>query len=293
MELFYQQLVNAFVISSVYALIAVGYNLIYGVLRFINFAHGNIMTIGAYTALFSLTFLYLPFQLAIILALLASALVALLSERVAYRPLREHNAPKLNLLITSVGVALLIENAIVVFFSADFFTFPAIFANTFVDLKFAKIIPVDLTIIAVSIALMIGLNWFVSKTKTGKAIRAISQDTDAAALMGIDTNRGIFWAFFISGIMAGTAGILVGLKFTVNPFMGQFFGLKAFIAAIIGGIGSIPGAYAGSFLIGFLEVFVAAYLSSNYRDAIAFLAMVIILLVRPSGLLGRAVKEKV
>lgn len=294
MGIILQHLVNGLAIGSVYALIAVGYTLIYGTLRFINFAHGNILTIGVYAAFFSLLSFHLPFPLGLLIALATAGLAAVLTEKIAYKPLREREAPQLNLLITSVGISLLIENSIVVFFSADFHMFPQVIPVAPIALGAgANVAPVELWIMGVAVTITGLLTYIVLGTKTGLAMRALSADREASALQGVNTNSIISWAFLISGLMASAAGILVGIKFTVNPFLGSLFGTKAFIAAIIGGISSIPGAYLGGFLIGFLETFVAAYVSTNYRDVFGFGILILMLLVRPWGLLGRSLHEKV
>lgn len=288
-----QQLWNGIAIGSVYALVAVGYTLVFGVLRFINFAHGSVLTIGAYIALFSVLRHILPFPLAFALSLVLSGLFSTQVEQRAYRPLRLKGAPKLNLLITSIGVSLLVENTIVVFLSADFHVFPKVLSTEPISLGSVKIPPVDILLVGAAVVLMIGLAYFVNFTLTGLSIKAVAQDRDAAALMGINVNRTIAVTFFTAGVMASAAGVLIGMKFNVNPYLGGLFGLKSFAAAVVGGIGSVPGSYLGGYLIGLLETLGAGYVSSNYKDAISFILLVLVLLFKPSGLLGKGVQEKV
>ncbi|NPV71458.1 MAG: branched-chain amino acid ABC transporter permease [Firmicutes bacterium] len=294
MKEFTQQLLNGLAIGSVYALVAVGYTLVFGVLRFINFAHGSVLTFAAYVSLFGMLALKLPFAVAFGGSLVVSGLFSIMVERQAYRPLRLQGAPNLNLLITSIGVSLLVENAIIVFYSADFFVFPKVLSSSTISLGgVATIPPVDLLLTGVAITLMVLLYVFVNYTKMGVAIQALAYDRDAAALMGININLAIAYTFFIAGTMASAAGVLIGMKFNVNPYLGGLFGVKSFAAAVVGGIGSIPGSYLGGYLIGILETMGAGYVSSNYKDAIAFVLLVLILLFKPSGLLGRGLQEKV
>lgn len=288
-----QQLWNGLAIGSVYALVAVGYTLVFGVLKFINFAHGSVLTLGAYVALLTTLPRVVPFPVAFALSMVFSGLFAMLTEMRAYRPLREKGAPRLNLLITSIGVSLLVENTIVVFFSADFHMFPRILPGEPIKLASVMFPSVDLVLVGAAVALMSALSYFVNRTLMGMSIRALAMDRDAAALMGINVNRTIGYTFFIAGVLASAAGVLIGLKFNVNPYLGGLFGLKSFAAAVVGGIGSIPGAYLGGYLIGFLETLGAGYVSSNYKDAVAFVLLVLVLLFKPSGLLGKGIQEKV
>ncbi len=294
MKEFTQQLFNGLAIGSVYALVAVGYTLVFGVLRFINFAHGSVLTFAAYVGLFTILMFRIPFPVAFGISLVMSGLFSIAIERQAYRPLRLRGSPNLNLLITSIGVSLLVENAIVVFYSADFFVFPKVLPSSTLSLfGVATLPPIDLLLTGVAVGLMAALYVFVNFSKTGVAIQALAYDRDAAALMGININLAIAYTFFIAGVMASAAGVLIGIKFNVNPYLGGLFGVKSFAAAVVGGIGSIPGSYIGGYLIGILETMGAGYISSNYKDAIAFVLLVLILLFKPSGLLGRGIQEKV
>ncbi len=288
-----QQLWNGLAIGSVYALVAVGYTLVFGVLKFINFAHGSVLTVGAYIAMYAVLSRFLSFPLAFGLSLVLSGFFAMQTEQRAYRPLRLKGAPRLNLLITSIGVSLLVENFIVVFVSADFHPFPRVLPVSSAVAGPIRIPPADFLLVGMGLLLMFGLSYFVNYTLTGLSIKAVAQDRDAAALMGINTNKTISLTFFIAGLMASAAGVSIGLKFNVNPYLGGLFGLKSFAAAVIGGIGSVPGAYLGGYLIGFLETLGAAYISSNYKDAISFVLLVLVLLFMPTGFLGKSTQEKV
>jgi branched-chain amino acid transport system permease protein len=288
-----QQLWNGLAIGSVYSLVAVGYTLVFGVLKFINFAHGSVLTVGAYIALYSVLRHWLPFPLAFGLSLVLSGFFAMQTEQRAYRPLRLKGAPKLNLLITSIGVSLLVENFLVVFVSADFQPFPRVMSTTPLTVAGMMIPPNDLLLVGTGLLLMFALSYFVNFTLTGLSIKAVALDRDAAALMGINTDKTISLTFFIAGLMASAAGVLIGMKFNVNPYLGGLFGLKSFAAAVVGGIGSVQGAYLGGYLIGFLETLGAGYVSSNYKDGIAFVLLVLVLLFKPSGLLGKGTQEKV
>jgi branched-chain amino acid transport system permease protein len=293
MEQLMQQLWNGLAIGSVYALVAVGYTLVFGVLKFINFAHGSILTVGAYIALYSVLTKVIPFPVAFGLSLVLAGVFSMLVEQRAYRPLRLKGAPRLNLLITSIGVSLLVENSIVVFVSADFHPFPRVLPSTSLVVGGVRIPPSDFLLVGMGLFLMFALSYFVNRTLTGLSIKAVALDRDAAALMGINTNKTISLTFFIAGLMASAAGVLIGMKFSVNPYLGALFGLKSFAAAVVGGIGSVPGAYLGGYLIGFLETLGSAYISSNYKDAIAFVLLVLVLLFKPTGLLGKSAQEKV
>lgn len=293
MQQLLQQLWNGLAIGSVYALVAVGYTLVFGVLKFINFAHGSVLTVGAYVALYSVLRRWLPFPLAFGLSMASSGLFALLTEQRAYRPLRLKGAPRLNLLITSIGVSLLVENSIVVFVSPDYHPFPRVIPSAPISVSGMMVPPVDILLVVMGLILMFALSYFVNRTLTGLSIKAVALDRDAAALMGINTNRTISLTFFIAGAMASAAGVLIGMRFSVNPYLGGFFGLKSFAAAVVGGIGSVPGAYLGGYLIGILETLGAGYVSSNYKDAIAFVLLVLVLLFKPTGLLGKGIQEKV
>ncbi len=300
MSEFLQQLINGITWGSIYALIALGYTMVYGVLRIINFAHGDVYMVGAFAGLYATRWLgtaenptLLGAAGVFLFSMLSCALLGLIIERGAYKPLRK--APRLTALITAIGVSLFLENAGQLIFGADPKFFPQIIAKK--DLVSGGGIIVSnqqVIVLGVSLFLMISLQLFVKKTKTGKAMRAVSFNRDAAMLMGISVDRIISITFVIGSALAAAAGILVALTNPkIDPLMGIMPGIKAFVAAVLGGIGNIPGAMLGGLIMGIAEVMVVGYLSSTYRDAIAFAILILILLLKPSGLLGTFTGEKV
>ena len=305
MTQFLQQLINGLSLGSIYALIALGYTMVYGILKLINFAHGEVFMVGAYTGLYAAGALGVagfeasnrsfPLYLAVLVLIIAMAAAALLGvtiEFLAYRPVR--SAPRLTPLITAIGVSLFLQNAGMLLFSPNPQRYPAILSEVRFELFGVIVTNIKLTIFVVALALMLGLHLFVQRTWTGRAMRALSFNIDAAKLMGIDTNRVIRSTFAIGSALAAAGGILFGLdQITINPLMGVLTGLKAFVAAVLGGIGSIPGAVVGGLLIGLAEQLTAGYLSPEYRDAITFLILILILLLKPEGLLGVVRVEKV
>jgi len=298
MTTFLQQLVNGLSLGSIYALIALGYTMVYGVLRLINFAHGDVYMLGAYVGYYLSRKLKgdepsLPSALLVMLgAMLTCALVGVVIERFAYRPVRR--AARLTLLITAIGVSLFIENAAQLVFGPDPKFFPSLAPRADFRVGGVRLTSEQLTVIAVSFLLMVLLRLFILKTRTGKAMRAVSFNLDAAKLMGISTDRIIAITFALGSALAAAAGVLIGMQIPkIDPLMGILYGLKAFVAAVLGGIGNVPGAVIGGLLIGTSEVMVVGYLSSTFRDAIAFGILILVLLLRPQGILGRAQKEKV
>lgn len=300
MEQFLQQLTNGVTWGSIYALIALGYTMVYGVLKLINFAHGEVYMVGAMTGYYAAHAFGLaraPSLPGLALVLLASMLVCAalgaVIERVAYRPLR--SAGRLAPLITAIGVSLLLQNSGQLLFGAD----PKFFPSLLVSREVVRaggfaLSNIQLAVLATAVALMAGLEFIVMRTRFGRAMRAVSYDAPAAALMGVHVDRVIAGTFVLGSMLAAAAGILVGLANPkIDPLMGVMPGIKAFVAAVLGGIGSIPGAMLGGLLLGVIETLVAGYLSSTYRDAIAFVVLIAILLYRPAGLLGRAQPEKV
>jgi branched-chain amino acid transport system permease protein len=295
-----QQLLNGITWGSIYALIALGYTMVYGVLRLINFAHGEVYMMGAMTGYYTARWLGLaaePSLGGLLLVLLASmvacgALGAVI-ERVAYRPLRA--AGRLAPLITAIGVSLLLQNTGQLVFGADPKFFPSLLRSRELfrsgDIAISNI---QVTVLVTALVLMGLLEYIVQRTRFGRAMRAVSYDAPAAALMGVPVDRVITGTFVLGSMLAAAAGILVGLSNPkIDPLMGLMPGLKAFVAAVLGGIGSVPGAMAGGLLLGVIETLVTGYLSSTYRDAIAFVILVVILLYRPTGLFGRPETEKV
>ncbi len=296
-----QQLVNGISWGSIYSLIALGYTMVYGILRFINFAHGDVYMVGAFVAYYSVFFLGLRGGAAgaigalavIVLAMLAAALLGVSIERLAYKPVRRQ--PRLTALITAIGVSLFLENAGILAFGAEPKFFPQIIASKSLRLPGGAYVTThQLLVLGGSLLLMVGLNLIVYRTKIGLGMRALSFNRDVANLMGVPTDRIIAFTFALGSALAAAAGVLVALSNPrIDPLMGLLPGLKAFVAAVLGGIGSIPGAMVGGLLMGVAETLVSGYISSTYRDAIAFSILIVILLVRPAGLFGRAVTEKV
>jgi len=300
-----QQIVNGLSLGSIYALIALGYTMVYGILRLINFAHGEVFMMGAYAGYYSAITLGIenyeaagtPFPLLLAFAVLLSAMLmaALLGvaiELLAYRPVR--SAPRLTPLITAIGVSLFLQNAAMLVFSPNPRRYPAILREVRYEIGGVILTNIKLTIFVVAVVLMVGLHVLVQRTWTGRAMRALSVNLDAAKLMGIDTNRTIQATFAIGSALAAAGGILFGLdQIMINPLMGMLTGLKAFVAAVLGGIGNVRGAVVGGLLIGLAEQLTAGYLSPDYRDAITFVILILILLVKPEGLLGVVRQEKV
>ena len=298
MTTFLQQLVNGLSLGSIYALIALGYTMVYGVLRLINFAHGDVYMVGAYVGYYLSRKLQgqEPSLISAILVMLGSmvacALLGMLIERLAYRPVRRE--ARLTLLITAIGVSLFIENLAQLVFGPDPKFFPSLAPRTDFMVAGVRLTSEQITVIVVSLLLMLLLRYFILSTRTGKAMRAVSFSLDASRLMGISTDRIIAITFALGSALAAAAGVLIGMQIPkIDPLMGIMYGLKAFVAAVLGGIGSIPGAVLGGLLIGISEVMVVGYLSSTYREAIAFGILILVLILRPQGLLGRVQKEKV
>jgi branched-chain amino acid transport system permease protein len=292
MQQFLQQTINGLSIGGVYALIALGYTMVYGIIKLINFAHGDIFMFGAYVGMIAVINFNMPIYLAFIIAMAVTALFGVIIERVAYKPLRKSS--RTAALITAIGVSFLIQNGVLIIMGANIYAFPQVIPNQFFTVFGLRLNMLQLVIFATSIALMVILQFIVSKTKLGRAMRSVAVDKDAAALMGVNVDNVITITFAIGSALAAAAGIMVGLYYIkVFPFMGFTPGLKAFVAAVFGGIGIIPGAMIGGFAIGLIETYVAGYGSTLYKDAVVFIILILILLVKPSGLLGKNVKEKV
>ena len=301
MEEFFQQLTNGLAVGSIYALIALGYTMVYGVLKLINFAHGDLFTIGAYLGMTLLASFALhetlgPFIGLVVLALMVMGLVAILGaivERTAYRPLRE--SPRLSAVVSALGASIFLQNAVMLIYGARFQVYPEdLIPETAVDLFGLYIPMVRILVLCASLVLMAALYTFIQKTRIGTAIRAAAIDQDAARLMGIDVNRVILLVFLIGPALGGAAGLMVGLQYgQINFTMGWTYGMKAFTAAILGGIGNIPGAMLGGLLLGVIEALGSAYISIAWKDAIAFFVLILILIVRPTGLLGERVADKI
>ncbi|UCF79282.1 MAG: branched-chain amino acid ABC transporter permease [Candidatus Eiseniibacteriota bacterium] len=299
MQEFLQQLVNGITWGSIYALIALGYTMVYGILRLINFAHGDVYMVGAFTAYFAARLFGAPGSvslfaavLVLLIAMATSSMLGIVIERGAYKPLRR--SPRLTMLITAIGVSLLLENLALIVFGADPKFFPQIIAPRQLDIGGVLVSSHQIIVLSVSIVLMILLQVVVLKTKIGKAMRAVSFHREASSLMGISTDNVITFTFAVGSALAAAAGVLVALSNPkIDPLMGIMPGLKAFVAAVLGGIGNIPGAMLGGLIMGVSEVMVVGYISSTFRDAIAFALLIIILLVKPTGLMGTGMGEKV
>jgi len=300
--LFLQHLVNALSLGSLYALIAIGYTMVYGILRLINFAHGDIFMLGGYFAFYLITLLVMPWWVAFIVAIGITAVLGIGLERVAYRPLRD--SPKISVMISAIGASFLIENLATVIFGGrqkgfpipEFFNRLLKFGGEADPSKTVTVVTISVIIPVVTSLLLVVLLWIVNKTKTGMAMRAVSTDLDAARLQAIDVDKTISFTFGIGSLMAAIGGILWVLKYPqLSPTMGTMPGLKCFIAAVLGGIGNIGGAVLGGFLLGFLEIMIIAFLPglTGYRDAFAFIVLILVLLFKPSGLLGKNQVEKV
>ena len=294
-QTFMQQFVNALSLGSLYALIAIGYTMVYGILRLINFAHGDVFMIGGYLAFYAVTTFMMPWWIAIIVAIGLTTIFGVGLERVAYRPLRD--SPRISIMISAIGASFLIENLAIVLFDArpKAFPVPDLFASTFVlgDVHVSTVSVVIPIVTAIILGLLL---WVVYRTKTGMAMRAVSTDIDAARLMAIDVNRIVAFTFAVGSALAAIGGIMWALKYPrLEPLMGIMPGLKCFIAAVIGGIGSISGAVLGGLLLGLIELMTIAFLPelTGYKDAFAFILLIVVLLVKPTGLLGSKQGEKV
>lgn len=289
---FFEQSVNGLQLGAVYALIALGYTMVYGVLRLINFAHGDIFMIGAFVAYFLISRFGVPVYLVFFLTMLTTGLIGYLIEKIAYKPLR--SAPRISLLITAVGVSLFLEyflslNAL---FTPNYIAFPRPFSIEVYDLKFFTLTNVQVLIFLSTFVSLVLLYFLVYRTKQGMAMRAVSYDHETASLMGINIDKTISFTFVVGAGLAGMGGILYGIAYPqINVFMGIMPGIKSFIAAVLGGIGIIHGAVLGGFIIGISEVFVSAFLSSTFRDGVIFLILFIVLLVKPSGIFGKRIEK--
>lgn len=294
MEQIIQQLINGVSLGSIYALIALGYTMVYGIINLINFAHGDVLMIGAYIG-FALTGIFgFSFFPALITSMVACGILGMVIEKVAYKPLR--GASRISNLITAIAVSLFLQYGMMYFVGPESRTYKEVLPSSqinvmgtgaFIDIK-------SFYIIGITVMLMIILMYITNRTKIGKSMRALSQDKDAAELMGINVNKTISYTFFIGSALAGAAGVLIGVYYsTLNPLMGATPGLKAFVSAVIGGIGIIPGAVFGGFFLGLIETLVSSIGGSLYKDAVAFLILILVLLIKPTGLMGYKEQEKV
>lgn len=289
-----QQLINGLTLGSIYALIALGYTMVYGVINLINFAHGDIYMLGAYIGFAITTFLHLSFFTALLITMMLCAILGVVLEKVAYKPIRK--STRIAALITAISVSLFLEYGTMYFVKAETRTFPEVIASKSLKLFNGSIVvnTIEIYIILTTLVLVVLLQYIIHRTKMGKAMRAVAMDKEAAQYMGISIDKTVSFTFAIGSALAGAAGVLVGVYYnSINPLMGVIPGLKAFIAAVIGGIGIIPGAMIGGYFLGMTETMVSAYGGSLYKDGVAFAILILVLLIKPNGLLGRNVKEKV
>ncbi|MFH5836350.1 branched-chain amino acid ABC transporter permease [Proteiniclasticum sp. C24MP] len=294
MEQIIQQLINGVSLGSIYALIALGYTMVYGIINLINFAHGDVLMIGAYIG-FALTGIFgFSFFPALIVSMLACGILGMVIEKVAYKPLR--GASRISNLITAIAVSLFLQYGMMYFVGPESRTYKEVLPSSQIKVMGTGAV-IDIKsfyIIGITIILMLVLMYITNRTKIGKSMRALSQDKDAAELMGINVNKTISYTFFIGSALAGAAGVLIGVYYsTLNPLMGATPGLKAFVSAVIGGIGIIPGAVFGGFFLGLIETLVSSIGGSLYKDAVAFLILILVLLIKPTGLMGYKEQEKV
>ena len=294
MLIFLNHLINGISLGSVYAIIALGYTMVYGIAKMLNFAHGDVIMVGAYICFFAISSFGLPPAVGILLAVLVCTVLGIVIERLAYKPLRQ--ATSLAVLITAIGVSYLLQNGAQLLWTSNIKMFPSFFPGQPVELFGGelKITVASIVTVAVCVVIMLALTWFTGQTKVGKAMRACSEDKGAAQLMGIDVNTTISVTFAIGSALAAVAGVLFCSVYpNLTPTTGSMPGIKAFTAAVFGGIGSIPGALLGGVLLGMIEIFASAYISTQLSNAIVFAVLIIVLLVRPTGLLGKQVREKV
>ena len=294
MLIFLNHLINGISLGSVYAIIALGYTMVYGIAKMLNFAHGDVIMVGAYICFFSVSSFNLPPAVGVVLAVLACTALGIVIERLAYKPLRQ--ATSLAVLITAIGVSYFLQNGAQLLWTSNIKMFPSFFSSQPIELFGGelKVSVAAVVTVAACIVIMLALTWFTGRTKMGKAMRACSEDKSAAQLMGINVDATISMTFAIGSALAAIAGVLFCSVYpTLTPTTGSMPGIKAFTAAVFGGIGSIPGALLGGLLLGIIEIFASGYLSSELSLAIVFGVLIVVLLVKPSGLLGKYVPEKV
>lgn len=288
---FLQQLINGLHVGSIYALIAIGYTMVYGIVRLINFAHGDILMVASYISFICLVQFGMNIGLVIVVAMIICALIGVIIDKIAYKPLR--NAPRISALITAIGVSLFLENLFLVIFDPEPKKIPNTISGS-LDLGQLKISYVTILTILVSITSMLLLEIIVKKTKTGKAMRAVSEDKQAAQLMGINVDRTISFTFAIGSALGAIGGVLYSIAYPqAEPYMGIMPGLKAFVAAVLGGIGSIPGAMLGGYIMGLIESITKAYFTTRWTNAVVFGVLILVLIFMPAGILGKNVREKV
>ncbi|MEY8415937.1 branched-chain amino acid ABC transporter permease [Tissierella praeacuta] len=290
--MFMEQLSNGIALGSIYALTAIGFTMVYGIIRLINFAHGDVYMIGAFLTYTGLTIFNMPIMLAFLFGMIGASIFGILIAKFAYSPV--FKAPKINLFLSAVGVGIFLENFAMLIWGPETQSFPTVINNKVFSFMGIRVNTIQLIILGTTIVLVAVLTYIVQYTRIGRAMRCVSQDMDVSRLMGINTNKVVYFTFALGSSLGAAAGTLVAIYYkAAYPMMGYVPGLKAFIAAVIGGIGSIPGAMLGGLIMGVSESLGAAYISSGYRDAIAFIILIIILILKPDGLLGKGIKEKV
>lgn len=290
--MFWEQLINGLTLGSSYALIALGYTMVYGIVQLINFAHGEIYMFGAFVGLY-LVMAGMNILVALLGAMIFCMLLGMLVERIAYRPLRGKSS-RLSALISAIGVSIFLSTLMALYRGTNTTRYPEIMGNSSFNLGSIQISSLQIIILLVSAFLMVGLQVLIQKTRIGKAMRACSQDLEASSLMGINVNRIISATFAIGSALAAAGGVMVGIYYNaVWPYMGMMAGMKAFAAAVLGGIGSVPGAMIGGLSLGVMEIMGVAYISSSYKDAIAFAILILVLFIRPQGLMGKKISKKV
>ena len=285
-------LISGLSLGSIYALIALGYTMVYGIAKMLNFAHGDIIMVGAFAVVTTVSMLGFPPILAIAASIVCCVVLGVCVERIAYKPLRK--SPPLAVLITAIGVSYFLQSLALLIFGSTQHSFPKVISVPAIQLGSLTIQGNMLVTLAVMVVIMIAMSLFISKSKTGKAMRAVSEDRDAAELMGISVNRTITITFAIGSALAAVAGVFYGTTYGfIGPYTGSMPGIKAFVAAVFGGIGSMPGAMLGGILLGVIENLAKRYISTELSDAIVFAVLIIVLMVKPTGLLGKQVNEKV
>ncbi|MCI7233048.1 branched-chain amino acid ABC transporter permease [Huintestinicola sp.] len=290
---FISYLVNGISLGSIYALIALGYTMVYGIAKMLNFAHGDIIMVGGFTVFTAMSTEWCPVWLSVVIGIIVCTLLGVIVEKVAYKPLR--NASPLAVLITAIGVSYLLQNVALIIFGSASQSFTSVVKNVApVTIGGVTISMETIISIVVSVIIMICLTFFINKTKAGKAMLAVSEDKGAAQLMGINVNSTISLTFAIGSALAGVASVLLCSSYPqISPYTGSMPGIKAFVAAVFGGIGSIPGAMIGGILLGVIENLSKAYISSQLSDAIVFLVLIVVLIVKPTGIMGKKINEKV
>jgi len=290
-----QQIINGLALGGIYALIAIGWTVVFGIVGLINWTHGEVFMIGAFVGYLLLTTVKVNLLSALILAMAASGLTAYLIERLAYRPLR--TGPRLALFITALGASMFLRNLAALIWEPHSRAYPPTFEFSVLTLSWGNSVltvnSLQLFIFGVTLAIMVFLQWFITRTMMGKAMLAASQDLEAVSLMGVEVNTLVTITFWVSGLLGGAAGVLVGVMYAIDPMMGAMAGLKGWAVAVLGGVGSITGAMVAGLLLGVAENISSAYISSGYRDAIAFVIMILTLVVKPTGLMGFKFEEKV